>query len=123
MGVSAQLLATLVGAWGRSASVESFSSFSPAALQQGLFRGACTRTAGSLFARGQAVCLSATSTPAATESADYLENKEALKQVNYLLLLRLPLRVCDAMHVRRYPRAVTMRIHCRVHPYGVRRCR
>lgn len=55
----------------------------------------------SVFARGQAaVCLKATTTPAVTESADYLENKEALKQVN---CHAQPLRVCDAMHVRRYP--------------------
>lgn len=83
MGRSALVLAVVAATWGGCA-VKSF-SFLPGALQQASScKPAAPTRSKRAFARrrnDQGVIPRATTTSAVAESAEYLENKEALKQV------------------------------------------
>lgn len=82
MGRSALLFAFSAAAWG-SCTVKSF-SFLPGALHQASSCKPAAPIRRTTLARSN-VALRATTTPAAAESTEYLENKEALKQVCHSL--------------------------------------
>lgn len=76
MSRSALLFAIIAATWG-GCIVKSFSFLPGAPQQASSFKAAPMQRA---FARSN-LRLRATTTPAGTESAEYVENKEALKQV------------------------------------------